>query len=356
MKKLLLSFILLAISILSSPGQDTDVAALSIRVQQPEREYLTSPSCRLLQTKMTQILTQNGIVNDIPSNRFVMTAKANVLNKDVLAGSPSRVSEQIELTFIIGDVIDNIKYGSYALTLTGVGLNEQQAIQMVIKSVKNNDPGMHDFILRSKERIVQYYRDNEAKILRQADLLMEKGDYNEALYMLSMVPDASAECYEHCQDKMQQIIKKKVDLDAEALLSKAKAVWAKSPDVNGANEVYPIISAINPRASCYKQVAPFLKQITSKLVADDQRAWEFKVKQYEDEKAREQRDFEQRVQEYQDRKAKEQRDFEAREARDARNAAIRRQEIAAARDVAMEFARNQPETVYYETNNTILLW
>ena len=356
MKRVLLSIILVLLVGSLGYSQDADVAALSIRVQQPERDYLTAPACRLLQTKMTQILNQSGVVNDIPSNRFVMTAKANVLNKDIIAGSPSRISEQIEMTFIIGDVIDNKKYGSYVLNLTGVGLNEQQAVQMAIKSIKNNDSGMHAFIEQSKTRIVQYYRDNEAKILQDADKLVSQGRFDEAVYALSQVPNACGSCYAHCMERMLEINQLKMDWDGKSLLSRAKAAWAKSPNAQGAKAVYPLVSAISPQASCFKEVSPFLRQITSKLEADEQREWDFKVKQYEDEIARQQREFEQRVREYQDNKAREQRNFEAQQAKEARDAAIMQQEIAAARDVAMEYARNQPETVYYESYNTVLLW
>ena len=331
-------YVLLMLSIVfvvSAFAQNADVAALSIRVQQPEREYLNAASCRLLQTKMTQILTLNGIAKDMPSNRFVLTAKANVLNKDIIAGSPSRISEQIELTFIIGDVLDNIKYGAYVLSLTGIGLNEDQAIQQAIKTVKVSDPGMTQFIDRSKAKIVNYYRDNEAKILRDADILVSEGRFDEALYGLAMVPDACGACYEHCQERMLEINQLKIDSEGQSLLSRAKEAWAKDPDASGAEVVYPLIAAINPAASCYKEIDPFLKQVTNKLVADERRQWEFKMKQYEDAKAREQRDF------------------EAKEARDARNAAIRKQEIEAARQVAVEYARNQPDVIY---NNTILLW
>ncbi|MBR3449963.1 MAG: hypothetical protein IKH24_03890 [Bacteroidales bacterium] len=359
MKRITIALSLLLMSFLTF-AQDHDVAALSIRVQQPEREYLTASSCRLLQTKMTQMLTHNGISKDMPSNRFVMTAKANVLNKDIIAGSPSRISEQIELTFIIGDVLENIKYGTYILNLTGIGLNEEQAIQQAIKTVKVNDPGMSQFIDQSKAKIVAYYRENEAKIIRDAELLVSQGCYDEAVYSLAMIPDACGSCYEHCRDKMLEINQQRIDHEGESLLSQAKAAWAKSPNANGAKEVYPLIADINPAASCYKQVDPFLKQITNKLVADDRRAWEFKMKQYEDEKAREQRDFEARVakeqREFEARVAKEQRDFDAQQAREARNAAIRKQEIEAARQVAVEYARNQPDVVSYNTTNTILLW
>lgn len=331
----------------STFAQDKDVASLSIRVLQPERENLSASSCRLLQTKMTQILTRSSIVSDLPSNRFVLTAKANVLNKDVIAGSPSRISEQIELTFIIGDVIDNIKYGTHVLPLTGVGLNEEQALQQAIKTIKVNDSDIASFIDNAKKRIVAFYRENEDKILREADALVAAGRYDDALYVLSMVPDACGECYAHCQDRMFEIGRERTNYNGQALLSQAKAAWAKSPDASGAEEVYPLISAISPSASCYGEVAPFLEQIRKKLVADDRREWEFKMKQYEDEKAREQRDFEDRV-------AREQRNFEAQQAREARNAAIRKQEIEACRQVAIEYARNQPDVVYYK--QTVLLW
>lgn len=319
----------------STYAQDNDVATLSIRVMQPEREYLSSSSCRLLQTKMTQILTSNGISKDTPSNRFVLTAKANVLNKDIIAGSPTRISEQIELTFIIGDVIDNIKYGTYVLLLTGVGLNEEQALQQAIKNVKTNDTGIDRFIDDSKAKIVEYYCENETKIISNADVLASQGRYEEALYSLSMVPDAYGSLYSICQEKMLEINRQKVNEEGKTLLSQAKAIWAKSPDGNGAEAIYPLITAINPSADCFGEVDSFLKQITTKLLDDDRREWDFKMKQYEDAKAREQRDF------------------DARQQREARDAAIRKQEIDAARQVAVEFARNQPDVIYY---NTILLW
>ncbi len=317
-------------------AQDKDVASLSIRVEQPEREYLSASSCRILQTKMTQILTRNGIAKDLPSNRFVMTAKANVLGKDIIAGSPSRVSEQIELTFIIGDVLDNIKYGTYVVNLVGVGINEEQALVQAVKNVRTNDKGMDAFIETAKTRIVKYYRDNEDKILQEANVLVAGSQFDQAIYLLSMVPDACGECYDHCQAKILEINKLKIDTEGESLFSQAKAKWAKSPNAEGAEEVYPLVAAISPSASCYPKVRPFLNQIQSKLVADEKRAWEFKMKQYDDQVAKEKREFEARVEQ------------------DKREAEIRKQNIEAARQVAVEYARNQPKEVYYY--NTILLW
>ena len=60
------------------------------------------------------------------------------------------------------------------------------------------------------------------------------------------------------------------------------------------------------------------------------------------------------MKQYDDQVAKEKREFEARVEQDKREAEIRKQNIEAARQVAVEYARNQPKEVYYY--NTILLW
>ena len=310
-----------------------DESWLPIRVVQPERAYITSDACRFLEAKMTQMLTLNGIVIDIPSNRFVMTSKVNVLSKDIIAGSPSRVSEQIELTLMIGDCIENKKYGTHTIMLTGVGLNENKALLMAFKAVDTKNAGIQEFISETKQLIINYYKAQELNIMRKADRLASEEKYEEACYILSLVPEATGESFERCQTKMCDIIKLKIDNDATKLLIKAKAIWAAHPNAQGASELYPLVGQIDSRAECYEEVQPFLNTITAKLQADEKQAWDFKMQQYQDQKMREQRDFEAR-----------QKDAE-------RRAELRQQEINAARDVAKEYARHQPDVV-----NNIILW
>ena len=307
---------------------------LSIRVLQPERDNLTHTSCRFLETKMTQLLTRNGVVYDMPFNRFVITAKANVLSKDIIAGSPSRISEKLELTFIIGDAIENIWYGSHVLPLTGVGLNEEQALQNAIKSIKVNDPDLNAFVQQSKTRIVDYYLSNASSIMQEADALVSEERYDEALYRLALIPSECGDVFESAQNKMQVINKRRIDLKSESLLSQAKAEWAKNPNATGAEAVFSLVSTINPRAHCFPNVASFLDEVRCKLTADEEREWAFQMKQYEDNIAREKREF------------------EARQKKEATRAELRRKEIDAARQVAIEYARNQPDVVY----NTVLIW
>ena len=223
---------------------------------------------------------------------------------------------------------------------------------MAIKTIKTSDPGFSTFVTNAKDRIIRYYLDQEENLLRQSDMLAAKDNYEEAIYFLSLVPEACGDTYIHCQEKMLYLSERQRDFAGQRLLSQAKAAWAKSPNSEGADQVYPLISQIDPGAACYKDVAPFLREITKKLTADEKRAWEFKLQQYEDAQAKERREYEFRLQQYEDDRVREQRDFEAREAQNRRNDMLRRQEIEAARSVAVEFARNMPDVVY----ETVLLW
>ena len=310
-----------------------DASSLPIRVVQPERAYITSDACRFLETKMTQMLTFNGIVIDIPSNRFVMTSKVNVVSKDVIAGSPSRISEQIELTLMIGDCIENKKYGTHTITLTGVGLNENKALLMAFKAVNPKEAGIQEFISETKQLIINYYKAQEMNIVRKAERLASEEKFDEACYILSLVPEATGDCYERCQTKMCDIMKLKLDFHSNKWLRKAKAIWAAKPTAKAAEAIYPMLERVDSRAECYNEVQPFLQTIADKLQADEKREWEFKMQQYQDQKMREQRDFEARQQDAE------------------RRAEIRRQEIDAAREVAKEYARHQPDVV-----NNIVLW
>ena len=151
---------------------------------------------------------------------------------------------------------------------------------------------------------------------------------------MALIPSACGDVFESAQSKMQVINKRRIDLESESLLSQARAEWAKNPNASGAEAVFSLVSAINPRAHCFPHIAPFINEVKNKLTADEEREWAFQMKQYEDDLAREKREF------------------EAQQNRETTRAEIRKKEIDAARQVAIEYARNQPDVVY----NTVLIW
>ena len=106
-------------------------------------------------------------------------------------------------------------------------------------------------------------------------------------------------------------------------------------------------------AACQPQVGELMDEMKAKVIDDEQKAWEFELQQYEDEKAREQRDFEFRVQQYKDRQAREDELHREAVAREQCNYEFEREKynkeherdmaaIEASRQVALEVAKQLP--------------
>lgn len=333
MKKIILSMTVAMVTVLSSFSQ-----TISIRIVQPERQNLTKESCQALQTIMTEMLTHRRIANNLPSNRFVLTAKADMIKKNFIAGSPARVSERLIITFMVGDVVKNMVFASCTAVITGIGENDEQAIQAAIQTINPGSEKYQTFIKDGEQKIIDYYIAAENVILHRADNLKSERKYDEAIYELCLVPAACGNAFEHCQDKIQEIIRCKYDFEGEQLLTEAKSIWSATLNRDGAQRLLPIIKRISPLASCHVEVLHLLDDIKTKLTADDQRDWAFMVRQYEDELAYQNKQLDAAI-------------YHA-----DKQLEIRRMEIESARDVAIEYAKNQPDVLYQSYVTPVLQW
>lgn len=337
-----------------------DVGRMSINVQRPANRTIPSEAMDQLVDKMHQIITTSGISDNAFNKRFALTATVSVVKKDIISGSPARVSQTLEIVFYVKDVIDKKEYGNASLSTVGVGLNENKAFIMAFSNIKPGNPKVQKMIEDSKELIVAYYRTNIDNIIADAYLLVQQGQFDKALYQIAQVPDVCTDCTQKCRMATIDIYQKKIDSEGEKLLQSAKAAWAAEPNADGAANASRYLSKINLLAACQPLVNELMEEMKAKVMDDERKAWEFALQQYEDEKAREQRDFEFRVQQYKDRQAKEEQlhqealEREKRaEAREQRNFEFEREKygkehekdmamIEASRQVALEVAKQIP--------------
>ena len=330
-----------------------DVGRMSIHVQRPNSGTIPAEAINLLENKMHQIITTNGISDNAFNKRFALTATVSVMKKDIISGSPARISQTLEVTFYVKDVIDQKEYGNATISTIGVGLNENKAYIMAFSNIKSGNSRIQTMIEDCKELIVAYYRTNVGNIIADANLLAQQEQFDKALYLLAQVPDVCVECTDNCRKATIEIYQKKIDVAGLHLLQQARAAWAGSPNANGAVHAVQFLEKIDMLASCHQDAENLMQEMIAKVKDDERKAWEFELQKYADVKAKEQRDFEFRVRQYEEHEAKEQARHEeevAREQRDfefevhkydtnhAKNMAI----ISASREVALEVARQIP--------------
>jgi len=272
--------------------------------------------------------------------RFIITANVNVGTKDIIAGPPQMIAQNLDVTFFIGDAVENKSFCNSTISLKGVGTNENKAYIDALKKINPKNPDIQKFVEEGKNKIVTYYNTQCDFIIKNALTLKKQGNYDEAIYQLSIVPDVCQECYFRCLDTLTSIFQQRVDADCNQKLKQAKTVWAAEQNPDGAEKAADIVNQINPLATCQPEVDVFIKSIEAKLKADEQARWQFKLKQYADKVAMQKEQV--RIAE-----AKSIRDDQYRENQSQRNAELDKIRINANREISIEYAKNQPKTVTY---------
>lgn len=305
-------------SMMAQSGTDVPVCAYV-----PQNSDIPEAALQFLENQLKNIAVQNGTADFVVCDRFILTAKVDVLKKDIVAGPPQRISQTLNITLQVGDAVDNKLYASTSLTAVGIGTNLTKAYMEAFKQIRNNDKQIADFLEQAKRKIVQYYQQHCEAIYTEAQGLAKRQQYDEAIYRLACVPDIGTDCYTRCQNSMVQIWQTKINVEGRHLLKLAQTAWAKSQNEAAAEEAVNYLRQISPVADCQGEVSKLINDITVKIKRDEERAWQFQLRQYND-----------RVQ--QEREA-------------ARNEQeLRRMGIQAAKEVAIAFVQNQPRREHFQ--------
>ena len=85
MKNILFLIALICAMHIHAQERFDDIGRISIHAYVPESEELPYESHKLLETKLSQIISANGISDNENIVRFILTAKINVISKDIVA-------------------------------------------------------------------------------------------------------------------------------------------------------------------------------------------------------------------------------------------------------------------------------
>ena len=280
MKNIFLLLVCVCFLCLRINAQTSDASQVSINVLVAD-ENIPEEAVRNLENKLKRTLTINGITDNGYVERFVLTAKVNIISKDIVPTTPARISQKIELTLMVGNIVENKLYESHSLSLAGIGTTETKAFVTAFQKFNPQNKEIQSMLTKAKEKIITYYTNNCDAIIQQANTLADMDKMDESIFQLISVPNVCSDCYQRCQKQASLIYIRKINSEGVVLLQKAKTEWMKQPNTSGANIVSEIIMQINPKAQNYNEVVKFRKEIESKLQADAKREWDFQMKKYE---------------------------------------------------------------------------
>jgi len=281
----------------------------------PDNNSIPAEAKKALETKLSQITTNNGMGGSSVNPRFIITAVLNVTTKDIVPGPPQMIAQNIEVTLFVGDAITNTAFSNTILSIKGVGTNENKALIDAIKNINPKNKEITDFLEEGKNKIITYYATQCDFIIKDAETLAKQENFDEAIYKLALVPEICKECYLKTSELIGNLFQQKINTDCKVKLSKAKMLWSGQQNIKQAEEVIAVLSDINPNAACYTAAENFTKEINAKIKADEKARFELGLKKYNDKMEME------------------------------------KQQINAYKEIAVEYAKKQPKTITY--NNII---
>ena len=296
-------------------GKASDLGRILIGTYLPyQMDGVPKGARKMLENKLNQTITKNGMGGVGMSTRFVLTATVNVLSKDLTATAPPMTALNLDVTLYVGDGVSGALFGSETLQLKGVGKNETKAYISAFKRIKPANPSIQGLLANAKDKIIEYYNGRCDFILKEAKTLEDKGEYEAAMLKLTSVPEVCQECYEKCMDKVVGVFKKQINKDGKVKLAKAKSVWAAGQDYYAASEAGELLSQIDPESESFPTAQLLFKKIEKSMKAKNDKEWNFLMKVQQDD------------------------------------VNLKKSRIQAAKEVGVAYGNNQPKNVTYKTS------
>src|SRR5690606_9580021 len=127
------------------------------------------------------------------------------------------------------------------MTINGVGNSETKAFISALRTIDLRNIVFQEFVLNSKYHILRNYRSRCDLIIKQARMLENQNQFDDAIYSLMSIPEASS-CYTKGLEVVNEIYNQKVERECKIKLQEAKNLWNANPTVEGANKVAAILS------------------------------------------------------------------------------------------------------------------
>lgn len=242
-------------------------------------EKIPEASMEYLLNNLSTAVTADGLAaQNEYMTQFVLMPKVNVASKNVITNTQTQVVLNIDISLQVVDGMSGTLYASSIVNVKGVGTNETKAYNSAFRSINKKQQQIVVLVKTAKQKILSYYEAEADNIIKKANLLAAKNNYEEAFYLLSMIPSQCSK-FDTSVSTGLTLWEKFKNYSCNTNLAKAEAVWVSGQDYNAAIKAGEYLSQILPDSECYGKAKQLYSEIKKK-VGD---LWKFEMKQYDTE-------------------------------------------------------------------------
>ena len=159
MKKIVLLFLMFPffVKAQNTRGKTNDAGRIVLNTFLGKVEGVPEGALKLLNNKLSQIASGNGMGGSQSFPRFVISADIDVLTKDITPTAPPKTALTLGVTLYIGDGIEGTVFASEYLELKGIANNETKAFIQSFRPLNPRNKKFNEFIENGKKKIIEYY-------------------------------------------------------------------------------------------------------------------------------------------------------------------------------------------------------
>lgn len=242
-------------------------------------ENIPEASKDYLLNNLSSAVTADGLAaQNEYMTQFVLMPKINVASKNIITNTQTQVVLNIDISLQVVDGMSGTLYASSIVNVKGVGANETKAYNSAFRSINKKQQQIVVLVKTAKQKILSYYEAEADNIIKKANLLAAKNNYEEAFYLLSMIPSQCSK-FDASISAGLSLWEQYKNYSYNTNFAKAEAIWISGQDYNAAINAGEYLSKILPDSECYGKVRQLYNEIKKK-VGD---LWKFEMKQYDTE-------------------------------------------------------------------------
>lgn len=250
MKRFIYILFMLAISLTST----AENVYISIAI--PSQNILDSNSKTILKNKIISMVTAEGI-SATEYSAIAMIPEISILsNERIEGGMRNIIALELSVQITIRNIITNNIFNSIQLSVKGNGYSIDEAQRAAITSINASSPKYAAFIKETKDRIIDYYKNNTSLLISKAKTFAAQQQYDEAIALLATYPEFLSD-YTRVSATIKDIFKQGQTHYCSQLMQSARASYANR-DFEGAAE---IVSYIDASSSCAREAKELLLSI-----------------------------------------------------------------------------------------------
>lgn len=267
MRKVLSSAIFICVlSALNVSAQESSKVPMTVSISEASSNIPAS-SRDFLTMRLNSAIAKNGMGATDDFTQFYLSCSYSVVEKHIVPGSPTKYFQTVEMNYFVVDAFAQKVFSTASIEVKGVGNSEEQASTAAIRQVSPSNTTLASFIKESNMKIIKYYDEQYKNIIVKAKSLAKVYQYEEALFHLSLVPEACVG-YQEVVEVAAGIYQKYLDDKANKALAKARAIWNAGQDSYAAAEAGEYLAEILPDATCYPDAVSLSNEIKARVKSD----------------------------------------------------------------------------------------